>query len=69
GGGALPGGAAASGGGLATGDVRVNDAVAALVALGFKPADALTAARASVAMLGPTAPVEQIVRACLKRPA
>jgi Holliday junction resolvasome RuvABC DNA-binding subunit len=47
----------------------VNDAVAALVALGFKPADALTAARASVAMLGPTAPVEQIVRACLKRPA
>jgi holliday junction DNA helicase RuvA len=69
GGGALPGGAAASGGGLATGDVRVNDAVAALVALGFKPADALTAARAAVAMLGPTAPVEQIVRACLKRPA
>lgn len=52
-----------------SGDVRLNDAVSALVALGFKPAEALTAARAALALLGPSAPVEQIVRACLKRPA
>lgn len=69
GGAPLPGGGTATTGGVPVGDVRVNDAVAALVALGFKPVDALTAARSAVAMLGPGAPVEQIVRSCLKRPA
>lgn len=69
GGAVAPGGLTAPAGGIPAGDARVNDAVAALVALGFKPADALTAARSAVAMLGPTASVEQIVRSCLKRPA
>ena len=71
--GGLGGAAGTSGGGSVAGvptagDARINDAVAALVALGFKPVDALTAARASVAVLGPSAAVDQIVRACLKRP-
>ena len=50
-------------------DIRLADAAAALAALGIKPADAHEAARAAAAMLGNEASVEQIVRACLKRPA
>lgn len=46
---------------------RTNDAVLALMALGFKQTDATDAVRAAVALLGPTASVEQIVRACLKK--
>ncbi|MFM7101800.1 MAG: Holliday junction branch migration protein RuvA [Verrucomicrobiota bacterium] len=47
-------------------DTRANDAAAALVALGFKPADAAEAVRAALAMLGPEAAVDQLVRACLR---
>ena len=50
-------------------DARLGDAAAALAALGVKPADAHEAVRAAAAMLGDEASVEQIVRACLKRPA
>lgn len=50
-------------------DTRANDAAAALVALGFKPADAADAVRAALAMLGPDAAVDQLVRACLRPPA
>jgi Holliday junction DNA helicase RuvA len=46
---------------------RTNDAILALMALGFKQTDATDAVRAAVALLGPTASVEQIVRACLKK--
>ena len=49
-------------------DARLNDAVLALTALGFKAADAHDAVRGAMALLGETAPVEQLVRACLKRP-
>ena len=49
-------------------DSRLGDAAAALAALGIKPAEALEAARAAAAILGPDATVEQLVRACLKRP-
>lgn len=50
-----------------TADTRVNDATAALAALGFKPADALQSVRGALAILGETASVEQLIRACLKR--
>ncbi|MBX3732377.1 MAG: Holliday junction branch migration protein RuvA [Verrucomicrobiae bacterium] len=68
GGGAVPSAAAGASGVMPGGDPRLNDAVAALVSLGFKPAEALTAARAAIAMLGDGATVEQLLRACLKRP-
>jgi Holliday junction DNA helicase RuvA len=45
----------------------LQDAVAALVALGFKPADATNSVRGAISLLGDSAPVEQLVRACLKR--
>lgn len=54
---------------LPAGEARLQDAVAALVSLGFKQGDALTAARSAIAVLGPDAPVEQIIRSCLRRPA
>jgi len=46
---------------------KTNDATLALMALGFKQAEAHDAVRAAQAMLGATATVEQIVRACLKK--
>jgi Holliday junction DNA helicase RuvA len=49
-------------------DNRVGDAIAALEALGFKPNEAQEAVRAAVAMLGTAATVEQLVRACLRKP-
>lgn len=52
---------------LAAGDRRVNDAVLALVALGFKQDKAFETVRGAVAMLGESATVEELVRACLKR--
>lgn len=52
----------------AMGDAHLTDAAAALAALGFKPLEASEAVRAAVAMLGPAATTEQIVRACLKKP-
>lgn len=51
----------------APGEVRLNDATAALIALGFKPADAQASVRGALTLLGETATVEQLVRACLKR--
>jgi Holliday junction DNA helicase RuvA len=53
--------------GLSAGDQRVNDAVLALLALGFKPAEAHETVRAAQAMLGIQATVEELVRASLKK--
>jgi Holliday junction DNA helicase RuvA len=50
-------------------EARLADAAAALVALGFKPAEAQESVRAAAALLGPDATVEKIVRACLRKPA
>jgi holliday junction DNA helicase RuvA len=48
-------------------DTRGVDAVAALMALGVKPAEAHDSVRAALAMLGSEATVEQLIRACLRR--
>jgi len=48
-------------------DTRGTDAVAALMALGVKPAEAHDSVRAALAMLGAEATVEQLIRACLRR--
>lgn len=53
--------------GLSDSDQKINDAVLALEALGFKPAEAQEAIRAAHAVLGPQAGVEQLVRASLKK--
>ena len=50
-------------------DTRGVDAVAALMALGVKPAEAHDSVRAALAMLGAEATVEQLIRACLRRTA
>ena len=47
-------------------DRNIADTVAALEALGSKPAEAQKAAKAALAMLGPQAAVEELVRAALK---
>ena len=52
---------------LSSDDQKTNDATLALMALGFKQADAHDAVRAAQAMLGAAATVEQLVRACLKK--
>jgi Holliday junction DNA helicase RuvA len=52
---------------LSPGDQKVNDAVLALMALGFKQPDAHDAVRGALALLGDSATVEQLVRACLKK--
>jgi Holliday junction DNA helicase RuvA len=46
---------------------RVNDAVLALMALGFKQLEAHDSVRHTQAALGPQATVEELVRACLKK--
>lgn len=48
-------------------DQKVNDAVLALIALGFKQADAHESVRKALAMLGDEAALEEVVRACLKK--
>jgi Holliday junction DNA helicase RuvA len=48
-------------------DKRQTDAMAALTALGFKQNEAFDAVRASLAILGPQASVEALVRASLKK--
>lgn len=48
-------------------DQKVNDAVLALIALGFKQVEAHEAVRASLATLGDKVTVEDLVRACLKK--
>ncbi|MDB6056257.1 MAG: ruva: holliday junction dna helicase ruva [Verrucomicrobiales bacterium] len=52
---------------LSADDQKVNDAVLALVALGFKQPEAHDTIRAALAVLGPQASVEQLVRASLKK--
>jgi holliday junction DNA helicase RuvA len=53
--------------GLSSDEQRINDAVLALVALGFKQIDAHDAVRGAQAVLGAQATVEELVRACLKK--
>lgn len=48
-------------------DQKVNDAVLALIALGFKQAEAHDAVRAALAKIGPEAGPDALVRACLRR--
>jgi Holliday junction DNA helicase RuvA len=48
-------------------DEKFSDAVAALTALGFKQPDAHEAVRGAQILLGAQAPVEQLVRAALKK--
>lgn len=52
---------------LAPDQQRINDAVLALMALGFKQLEAHEAVKAAVAMLGADAGVEALVRASLKK--
>ena len=53
--------------GLSVDEQRINDAVLALVALGFKQIEAHDSVRAAQAVLGAQATVEELVRACLKK--
>ncbi len=53
--------------GLSEADQKLNDAVLALLALGFKPAEAHEAVRASQSLLGPQAGTEDLVRTALKK--
>jgi Holliday junction DNA helicase RuvA len=52
---------------LSASDQKVNDAVLALMALGFKQPEAHESVRAAQTMLGETASVETLVRAALKK--
>lgn len=62
----VAGGAATALGQASTQNKTIADAEAALEALGTKPAEAQKAAQAALAMLGPQASVEELVRAALK---
>jgi Holliday junction DNA helicase RuvA len=53
--------------GLSADEQRINDAVLALVALGFKQIEAHDSVRAAQAVLGAQATVEELVRMCLKK--
>ncbi|HVR34774.1 MAG TPA: Holliday junction branch migration protein RuvA [Methylomirabilota bacterium] len=53
--------------GLSEADQRINDAVLALVALGYKTIDAHESVRGAQAALGTQATVEELVRATLKK--
>src|SRR5262245_46873030 len=52
---------------LSPADQKINDAVLALMALGFKQIEAHDAVRAAQTMLGPQATIEELVRTCLKK--
>ena len=52
---------------LSGADQMINDAVLALIALGFKQPEAHESVRKAVAMLGEQAGLEDVVRACLKK--
>ena len=52
---------------LSSDEQRLNDAVLALLALGFKQVEAHDAVRGAQAVLGGQATVEELVRACLKK--
>lgn len=53
--------------GLSSEEQHLNDAVLALLALGFKQVEAHDAVRGAQAVLGAQATVEDLVRACLKK--
>jgi len=53
--------------GLSPEDQKINDAVLALIALGFKQVEAHDSVRAALASLGSAATVEDLVRASLKK--
>jgi Holliday junction DNA helicase RuvA len=53
--------------GLSAADQKINDAVLALMALGFKQVEAHDTVRAAQALLGENATVEELVRASLKK--
>ncbi len=53
--------------GLSEADQKINDAVLALMALGFKQLEAHDSVRAAQSTLGPQAMVEELVRASLKK--
>jgi Holliday junction DNA helicase RuvA len=53
--------------GLSAGEQKINDATLALMALGYKQAEAQEAIRGAGAVLGPEAGVEDLVRAALKK--
>src|SRR5262245_49868857 len=53
--------------GLSPADQKINDAILALIALGFKQTDANDAVRAAVEKLGPNAGPDDLVRASLRR--
>ena len=52
---------------LSPDDQKINDAVLALMALGFKQVEAHDAVRSAQATLGAESTVEDLVRACLKK--
>jgi len=52
---------------LSAADQKINDAILALMALGFKQVEAHDVVRAAAASLGPQVGVEDLVRACLKK--
>jgi holliday junction DNA helicase RuvA len=52
---------------LSAEDQKLNDAVLALMALGFKQVEAHDTVRKAQAVLGPQATIEDLVRACLKK--
>lgn len=52
---------------LSPDDQKINDATLALMALGYKPAEAHESVRAAQAVLGPAAGIEELVRASLKK--
>ncbi|HKQ39681.1 MAG TPA: Holliday junction branch migration protein RuvA [Verrucomicrobiae bacterium] len=52
---------------LSAEDQKLNDAVLALIALGFKQVEAHEAVRVALATLGDKVTVEDLVRACLKK--
>jgi holliday junction DNA helicase RuvA len=52
---------------LSPSDQKVNDAVLALMALGFKQVEAHESVRGALSLLGEKATVEDLVRACLKK--
>jgi Holliday junction DNA helicase RuvA len=53
--------------GLSAADQKLNDAVLALMALGFKQIEAHDSVRQAQSLLGPQASIEDLVRACLKK--
>lgn len=59
--------AASAGRALSAEEQKVNDAVLALMALGFKQVEAHESVRGAVAVLGGQATVEDLVRVCLKK--